>query len=236
MPPNASRPRKQTHRADVVAQQGRASGPVVAVVFDMGGVLTVDPFEACRRYALELGLSSEVFVEQLRGPIFGEVETGTRSVRDFLKFACRDVTERFGASVDIRRLAECLAAGQQVRPEMVALVEELTDGGVRIGLLTNNAKEARAWWNSGVLPVERFTAVVDSSEVGMRKPDPAIFVATAERMGCAPNQLLYFDDMEENVAGAVAAGLVAATFTDPDECRRVCAGHGLLTPNHITRL
>jgi epoxide hydrolase-like predicted phosphatase len=199
----------------------------------MGGVLTVDPFEACRTYACELGLPSDTFVEQLRGPVFAEVETGARTVRDFLKFACRDVADRFDVPVEIRRLAECLAAGQQVRPEMVALIADLADGGVPVGLLTNNAKEARAWWNSGVLPVDRFTAVVDSSEVGLRKPDPRIFAVTAERMGRRTGELLYFDDMAENVEGAAAAGLVGVLFTDPDECRRVCAWHGLLSPASV---
>ncbi|ORA67170.1 hypothetical protein BST23_07390 [Mycolicibacterium elephantis] len=201
---------------------------VVAVVFDMGGVLTIDPFEACRNYAGELGLPAETFVEQLRGPVFAEVETGARSVRDFLKFACRDVAERFDVPVDIRRLADCLAAGQQVRPEMVDLVVELTDRRVPVGLLTNNAREARSWWNSGVLPIDRFTAVVDSSQVGLRKPDPRIYAVTAERMGRRPDELLYFDDMADNVAGAGAAGLIAELFTDPDHCRRLCTWHGLL--------
>lgn len=205
-----------------------AQDVVVAVVFDMGGVLTVDPFEACRDYAVELGLPTGTFVDQLRGPVFAEVERGERTVRDFLKFACRDAAERFGVRVDIRRLAETLAAGQQVRPEMVALVADLTDRGVPVGLLTNNAKEARSWWNSGVLPVDSFTAIVDSSEVGLRKPDPRIFAVTAERMGRRADELLYFDDMAENVAGATAAGLAGEIFSDPDECRRVCARHGLV--------
>ncbi len=201
---------------------------VVAVVFDMGGVLTVDPFDACRGYARELGVPMDTFVEQLRGPVFAEVETGVRTVRDFLKFACRDVAGRFDVEVDIRRLADCLAAGQQVRPEMVALIVDLTDGGVAVGLLTNNAREARSWWNSGVLPVGSFTAIVDSSEVGLRKPDPRIFAVIAERMGRRAGELLYFDDMAENVAGATAAGLAGEIFSDPDECRRVCARHGLV--------
>lgn len=100
----------------MVDQQHHTGDTAAAVVFDMGGVLTVDPFEACRRYACELGLPSDTFVEQLRGPVFAEVETGRRTVRDFLKFACRDVAERLEVPVDIRRLAECLAAGQRVRP------------------------------------------------------------------------------------------------------------------------
>ena len=203
-------------------------GPIEAVVFDMGGVLTVDPFEACRKYAIELGIPAETFVGQFRGPEFAEVETGERSVRDYLKFACRDVEERFGLSVDIRRLADCLAAGQQVRPEMVALVEDLVKAGVKVGVLTNNAKEARSWWNSGVLPIDRFAAIVDSSDVGLRKPDPAIFALTAERIGCRPDQLLYFDDTEENVVGATSSGMTARLFTHPAACRRECARQGLL--------
>ena len=208
------------------AREGAES--VEAVVFDMGGVLTVDPFKACRDYAAELGITPDAFVDQLRRREFAEVETGDRSVRDFLKFACRDAEERLGVRVDIRRLADCLAAGQRVRPEMITLVEDLVHSGVKVGMLTNNAKEARSWWSSGVLPLGSFAAIVDSSEVGLRKPDPAIFALTAERMDSRPRELLYFDDSEENVVGAAASGLVARLFTEPIACRRECVDHGLL--------
>jgi epoxide hydrolase-like predicted phosphatase len=194
----------------------------------MGGVLTIDPFQACRGYADELGLPADTFVDQLRGPAFAQVETGHSTVRDFLKFACRDVEERLGVRVDIRRLADCLAAGQQVRTEMVELVEDLNGNGVKVGVLTNNAKEARAWWNSGVLPVESFAAVVDSSEAAVRKPNPAIFALTAERMGCRADEILYFDDTEENVIGAQASGFVARLFDDSQRCRLACEEFGLL--------
>ncbi len=203
-------------------------GPIEAVVFDMGGVLTVDPYEACRDYAAELSIPPDTFVDQLRGREFAEVETGDRSMRDYLKYACRDVDERLGVRVDIRRLADCLAAGQRVRPEMVALVEDLVRGCVKVGVLTNNAKEARSWWTSGVLPLESFAAIVDSSDVGVRKPNPAIFALTAERIDCRPERLLYFDDTEENVVGAAASGLAARLFVNPDDCRSVCQRFGLL--------
>lgn len=204
------------------------AGGISAVVFDMGGVLTVDPFEACRVYARELGIPSDTFVQQLRGPVFAEVECGLRTIRDFLKFACRDVSERLGVAVDIRHLAACLAAGQRVRPEMVTLIGDLTARGIKVGVLTNNAKEAASWWRSGVLPVESFTAVVDSSQVGLRKPDPAIYALTAERMGSRAEELLYFDDLDENVNGAVSAGLAGELFTDAASCRAVCAQRGLI--------
>jgi epoxide hydrolase-like predicted phosphatase len=212
----------------VSAEPENASGLIEAVVFDMGGVLTVDPFQACRVYAAELGIPSDTFVDQFRGQEFAEVETGRCSVREYLKFACRDVERRLRVQVDIRRLADCLAAGQQVRPEMVALIDDLVQSGVKVGVLTNNAKEARSWWTSGVLPIESFAAIVDSSEVGRRKPDPVIFAHTAERIGCRPDRLLFFDDTEENVAGAAASGLVARLFTDPAACRGECVRHGLV--------
>ncbi|WP_158019504.1 HAD family hydrolase [Mycolicibacter sinensis] len=188
----------------------------------------MDPFEACRVYARELGIPSDTFVHQLRGPVFAEVECGLRTIRDFLKFACRDVSERLGVAVDIRHLADCLAAGQRVRPEMVTLIGDLTARGIKVGVLTNNAKEAASWWRSGVLPVESFTAVVDSSQVGLRKPDPAIYALTAERMGSRAEELLYFDDLDENVNGAVSAGLAGELFTDAASCRAVCAQRGLI--------
>ena len=99
---------------------------------------------------------------------------------------------------------------------------------MKVGLLTNNAKEARSWWTSGVLPIDSFAVIVDSSEVGMRKPDPAIFALTAERIGCRPDRLLYFDDSEDNVIGAASSGLTARLFSDPDSCRRECARHELV--------
>ncbi len=204
------------------------AGRVTGVVFDMGGVLTVDPYEPLRDYASALGVSADTFVDQLRGAHFAAVETGESTMRDFLKFACTDVQSRLGVRVDIRRLADALAAGQRVRPEMVRLVSELVVRGVKVGLLTNNVREARSWWNSGVLPVESFAAVIDSSEVGVRKPDPRVFEIAAERLGSPPGQLLFFDDVTDNVDGAQNAGMVAALFTDPGECRRVCELHGLL--------
>lgn len=194
----------------------------------MGGVLTVDPFQGCRDYAAELGVPANIFADQLRGPEFAKVETGELSIRDYLKFGCRDVENRLGVAVDIRRLADCLAAGQQVRPEMVVLIEDLARSGVKVGVLTNNAKEARSWWSSGVLPLDSIAAVIDSSEVGVRKPDPAIFALLVERMACRPARLLYFDDVQENVDGAVVCGLTARLFTRSDACRQDCVRCGLL--------
>ena len=98
---------------------GRFTVPLRAVVFDMGGVLTVDPFAGMVAYAEELGIASDHIANAVRGSAkFGQVELGALPMRDFLKWLCGDIESQFGVRVDIRRLAACLESGQRVSPEM----------------------------------------------------------------------------------------------------------------------
>ncbi|WP_183407774.1 HAD family hydrolase [Nocardioides marmoriginsengisoli] len=193
---------------------------VRAVVFDLGGVLTTDPFAGMVAYAEDLGIPSSSIADAVRtGPQFQDVETGRSTMRDFLKWLCVDIETRYGVRVDIRRLAAALAAGQQVRPEMLVLVRDLRAAGARIGLLTNNAREAKSWWESGVLPLEEFDVVLDSSDLGVRKPDPEAFRITLDRLGLEPAEVAFVDDLAVNVDGARAVGLHGLVFEDPAQCR-----------------
>lgn len=198
--------------------------PVQAVVLDMGGVLTVDPFAGMVAYAQELGIPDDVIVDAIRSsPQFRAVETGESTFRDFLKWLCASIERDHGVRVEIRRLADCLASGQQVRPEMPGLLADLRGRGLRLGLLTNNAREARSWWESGVLPLEVFDVVVDSSEEGVRKPDAEIYDRVASRLGSDPEQIVFVDDLQENVDGALAVGMRGLLFRDPEQCRQELA-------------
>jgi putative hydrolase of the HAD superfamily len=59
-----------------------------------------------------------------------------------------------------------------------------------------------------MLPVEElFDFVVDSSEVGMRKPNPAIFEKALQIAGLAPEQVLFLDDFEGNIVAAEALNI-----------------------------
>ncbi|PTR31651.1 HAD superfamily hydrolase (TIGR01509 family) [Rhodococcus sp. OK519] len=57
--------------------------------------------------------------------------------------------------------------------------------------------------------------VVVSGDVGMAKPDRRIYELTAERLGLAPGECIFVDDLIANVRGAVAAGMVGVHHTDP---------------------
>ncbi|MGW8815600.1 HAD family hydrolase [Gordonia terrae] len=198
------------------------------IAFDMGGVLTIDPFAASREYADEVGVPRETFVDLLKGPVFAGVEIGETSMRDFLKHACTDVQERHEVRVDIRRLAEALASGQAVNPAMVSLVEEIANHGISMSVVTNNAREARSWWNSSAFPIDCFEFVLDSSEVGVRKPAPEIFAALIRRAGVEAGDIVFFDDLAENVTGAEVCGLDAVLFIDAEQCRSALLDRGLI--------
>jgi putative hydrolase of the HAD superfamily len=96
----------------------------------------------------------------------------------------------------------------EVNDEMVALIEELRASGLRTGLLTNNARELRElWW--AVLPFdELFDDIVDSHQVGVRKPNPAIYLLALDRLGADPSRSVFLDDNASNVAAAERVGMV----------------------------
>ena len=88
---------------------------------------------------------------------------------------------------------------------------ELKAAGTPIALLTNNVAEWGDNWRSTIPVEELFEIVVDSSAVRLRKPDPAIYLLTCERIGVAPEAAVFLDDNHDNIAAARALGMETVT-------------------------
>lgn len=101
---------------------------------------------------------------------------------------------------------------------VIALVHELKAAGFRLGVLTNNVVEFRDRWRS-LLPFdELFDDIVDSCEVGMRKPNPAIYQLALARLGAQPDRTAFLDDVPSNVTAAESVGMRGAVVAeDPTE-------------------
>ena len=97
---------------------------------------------------------------------------------------------------------------------MIHRVRELRVEGYRTAILTNNIKEWGPYWKSSI-PLDLFDLVVDSCEVGLRKPDPAIFRLTCDRLGVAPEAAVFLDDTRRHVESARTVGLHAILVADP---------------------
>ena len=138
-------------------------------------------------------------------------EVSLESARDLIL----GIGEQSGLVVDIYVLFLKMAAtnaGAADRAPLVERVRELKAEGYVTGIITNNVAEFGDGWR-GLIPIdELFDFVVDSSSVGVRKPDPRIFqLALQQLKGLAPQQAVFLDDYQANVDAARALGLKGIT-------------------------
>lgn len=99
---------------------------------------------------------------------------------------------------------------------VVHKMRELKARGLRLGLLTNNVKEFGDNWRA-MFPIDELCEeVVDSSHVGMRKPEREIYALTCDRMKVQPHETVFVDDNADNVAAARAFGMYAVHFIEPE--------------------
>lgn len=97
---------------------------------------------------------------------------------------------------------------------VVHKIRELKDRGLRLGLLTNNVKEFGEHWRTMFPLEELFEEVVDSSHVGVRKPERAIYELTCSRMAITPAEAVFIDDNADNVSAAREFGMEAVHFRE----------------------
>jgi epoxide hydrolase-like predicted phosphatase len=199
---------------------------VTAVAFDFGGVLTHSSWAGLATYGDELGLPPEALVYYFRdNPQMARLEIGEIGGREFFKYVCIDAEQKHGRRIDIHRLGVAASEGERLDPLMLDLVEEVRKS-VPVALVTNNV--AGAGWRE-TFRFELFDVVLDSSEVGVRKPDPRIYLATCERLGKEPSEVAFVDDLPRNVDAAAALGLHPILFTDRESCRAELTRLGVLT-------
>jgi len=187
---------------------------IAAVLFDFGGVITTSPFEAFARYESDHGLPPDF----LRTVNATDPDTNAwarleRSEIDLAGFdrAFGDESERLGHRV---RGADVLGLlSGDLRPEMVRAVEVIA-ARMKTGLLTNNVIGMDP---SGAIAdvVAHFDVVIESSVVGVRKPDPAFYDLACERLAITPNQAVFLDDLGINLKPAKALGMQTIKVTDP---------------------
>ena len=153
-----------------------------AALFDLGGVFIDSPFEAAELASDELGADPIQVLEVVFGPYHDDTDhPWHRLERAEISLEAARVEiialgEAAGIDADPYRVLGALAQSAGVREPMVERVRTLRRAGVRTALVTNNIKEFREGWLA-LLPFdELFDLLVDSSELGIRKPNPAILL------------------------------------------------------------
>jgi putative hydrolase of the HAD superfamily len=192
------------------------------LICDFGGVLTTPLQAGFLAYQEESGVSLEALgtamaratEEHGDHPLFmlerGEIPEA--------EFGAR-LERHLGARFDASRLRTLFFERLEPNNPMIDLVRELRGDGIRAALLTNNVREWEPLWRAKLPEIdELFEVVVDSAFVGVRKPDPAIYSLTLERLGgVAAERCVFVDDLEVNCETARELGMAAVRFEHADQ-------------------
>jgi epoxide hydrolase-like predicted phosphatase len=192
------------------------------LICDFGGVLTTPLQEGFLAYQEESGVSLEELGKAMGRaaeehgdhPLF-VLERGEITEAEFRARIEPHLEDGF----DLARLRTLYFDRIEPNGPMIEFVRELRGRGVRAALLTNNVREWEPLWRSKLPEVdELFELVVDSAFVGLRKPDPAIFELTLERLGgVSPERCVFVDDLDVNCQAARAVGMAAVCFENAEQ-------------------
>jgi epoxide hydrolase-like predicted phosphatase len=213
---------------------------IEAVIFDYGGVFSsplfrgIGQFEADHGYppgsVLELLFGDKTYVG-VEGRVHGvaafdgapppdpvthdwhRMEIGQLTLDEWFAGVQERAPEILGQPIDMGSYLTFMAEMPVgVHWPVVHRARELRAAGMPIALLTNNVAEWGDHWRATFPVDELFEIVVDSSAVGMRKPDPRIYLLTCEQLDVAPDGCVFIDDNADNIAAARALGMETVHF------------------------
>lgn len=194
--------------------------PVEVVLWDIGQVIYPSPFERLGDVERAAGLPEGLLP---RGPFapggdaaYREVDLGTREEPDYWREL--DASARaYVPDFDVHLALRGLGWRGHGRAPVVALLADIP-ARYRQAVLTNDSTAflGSGWheqWELG----EHFELIVDSVDIGVRKPDARAYQAAVDRLAVPADRILFVDDLTVNVDAARAAGLQAYRFdtTDP---------------------
>jgi len=197
---------------------------VKAVIWDFGGVLTTSPFEAFNRYEEERGLPKDLIrsINATNGDTnaWAQFENSTVTLDEFDGLFAAEARER-GYYVPGKDIIALLAG--DLRPQMVEALRRISERLIT-GCITNNVKAGegagmarspeKVAANEAIMKM--FQVVIQSSVVGVRKPNPKIYEMACEALNVAPEEVVYLDDLGINLKPARAMGMQTIKVIDPD--------------------
>lgn len=188
-----------------------------AICWDVGGVFTASPHEAVAAVAADLGIPSAQLSHAVFGDLSGagthpwhELERGRLPLRDAWA-GVEDQLGALGVELSMRELFSRMGADTHDRTVVHDTVRAATQAGLLQAIVTNNVREfsdlgdGRGWQR--MVPMEAMAVVVDSSTVGMRKPDAEIYRHLLAELGVVASEAVLVDDTPVNLDGAAAVGM-----------------------------
>lgn len=194
---------------------------VEAVIFDFGGVVTASPFDAFARFEAARGLPKaflrQVNANNAQDNAWARLERGELDRREFDR-RFREESRALGHEVSGSEVMAALSGA--LRPRMVAAVRRCKQS-FKVGCITNiflaDDGDAHQMAGDTAEAFKVFDAVIESAKVGLRKPDPRIYLMMCELLAVAPGACVYLDDLGVNCKPAAQLGMTAIKVLDEDQ-------------------
>ena len=192
-----------------------------AVLFDFGGVILASPFEAFADYERARGLP-EAFIRGLntRNPDANAWARLERNEVTFDEFCTRfeAEAEAAGHRIDARDMLSLLSG--DIRPQMLEAVRRVKKAGLKLGMLTNNwvsldSRDPAITADGRDEVLGLFDVIIESSKVGVRKPDPRFYELACEALAIEPDEAVFLDDLGINLKPARAMGMTTIKVDTP---------------------
>ncbi|MFT5172258.1 MAG: HAD superfamily hydrolase (TIGR01509 family) [Gammaproteobacteria bacterium] len=223
----------------------RDAHPPLAILLDLGGVLIDVSFERTLQYwranaqkaadkrltqtveAKRAGVATQRSQATLASTLFADqaYEDHERGAISFAYFA-NALQNKLQLNLPEEQWRHGWnAALGHVLPGAIELIHSIAEQWPVFLFSNTNATHHAQWREQHRNLLSPMRAVFVSNELGLRKPDPQAFAAVAMHIGVAANRIFFFDDREDNVAGARAAGLPAFQVNGPADVTRILATH-----------
>jgi putative hydrolase of the HAD superfamily len=187
---------------------------VKAVYFDLGGVIVRTEFQSPREHLAErVGMTYEELVAIVfESKSAREASIGNISEDDHWKYVARALHRPLG---ERDALYKEFFDGDIVDRELIAFIRSLRPK-VKTGLISNAWDGLRPYMQREKF-ADAFDALTISAEVGVMKPDPAIFQHALDQLGVKPKEAVFVDDFAENIAGCEEIGMHGILFKSVDQ-------------------
>ncbi|KCZ88937.1 MULTISPECIES: HAD-IA family hydrolase [Hyphomonas] len=196
-----------------------------AVIWDFGGVFTSSPFDAFARYEAEQGLPQN-FIRTVNAtnPLdnaWAKLEQSKVNAAEFDSLF-REESKALGHEVPGADVLKLLSGS--LRPRVVEALK-VCKGHGKVGCITNNApigKGASMTNDDGKAAelarvFDLFDHLIESSKIGIRKPDPQIYRLMCEALDVAPEECVYLDDLGINLKPAREMGMTTIKVLGEDQ-------------------
>ena len=182
------------------------------------------PFEAFNTYEESRGLPRD-FIRRVNSAnpdsnAWAKLERSELSPTEFDEVFARE-SESLGHRIPGADILSLLHG--DIRPEMVRAIDVVKNNGYLTACLTNNvlstpddrsAPDAAKRKEIAAI-LERFDALIESSKVGVRKPEPRFYEIACEQLGVRPAECVFLDDLGINLKPARAMGMRTIKVVDP---------------------